>query len=99
MVLSIRDRDKGRTVHVISLEEETNAESIKQLEEPESNNPKNGQAVSREWKVARRNLELGVLAAPNFKLGSWEMLRQSPPQGKDGLLCSFLGVPIVRLMY
>jgi len=57
MVLSIRDRDKGEMVHVISLEEEANVESMKQLEEPESNNPKNSQGVSGEWRVMRRELE------------------------------------------
>ena len=48
MVPSIRDRDKGEMVHVNNLEEEVNVESMKQLEEPESNNPKNGRDVSRE---------------------------------------------------
>jgi len=57
MVPFIRDRDKGKTVHVISLEEEANVELMKQLEEPESNNPKNGWGISREWRVVRRELE------------------------------------------
>jgi len=57
MVLSIRDRDKGETVCVNSLEEKANVELMKQLEEPESSNPKNGRDVSREWRVVRRELE------------------------------------------
>ena len=56
MVPSIRDRDKGEIVRVNNLEEEVNVESMKQLEEPESNNPKNGRDVSGEWRVVRREL-------------------------------------------
>jgi len=56
MVLSIRNRDKGEMVRVNNLEEEVNVESMKQLEEPKSNNPKNGWDVSGEWRVVRRKL-------------------------------------------
>jgi len=56
MVPSIRDRDKGEMVRVNNLEEEVNVESMKQLEEPESNNPKNGRDISGEWRVVKRGL-------------------------------------------
>jgi len=95
MVPSIRDKDNGGMVHINNFEERANIELMKQLEEPESTNPKNGRDVSGEWRVVRRELGKGVLAAPSFKSGPRALLRQSPPRGRGGLPQCFLGLPMV----
>ena len=72
------------------MEYETNAELIKELDEPESSKPLNGRTTSGNCRLMCSALESGVLAAPSFRSAPREMFRQLTPQGMGELRRHFL---------
>jgi len=74
-VPSIRDRDKGETVRVNSLEYAMNAELMKQLDKPKSSRPLNGGAMSGDHRSTCSALESRVLVAPSFRSAPWKAFR------------------------